>query len=384
LAAESSANRGLHPLHPLPPQPDGVAWPAVGGDRPGSDGWPTGPLDDRVDRAAFEQLIARAFDDKGPLARTYALVVIHRGTLVFERYAGELDGWGKPGEPVEPGTRLLSWSMAKSILHAAVGLLVGDGRLDPAAPATVPEWADPGDPRHAITVTDLLAMRDGLEFNEDYVDGDTSDVIEMLFGQSAADMAHFAADRPLAAAPGERFNYSSGTSNIIAGILARTVGPGDATGAFLRDRLFAPIGMASARPTFDDQGTWIASSYVYATARDFARFGLFYLRDGTWDGERLLPAGWVDDARWTRSIDPTDGFPYGLHWWVVDDGRSTFRAAGHDGQSITCCPVHDLVVVRLGKTPDEHTDDLVAWRAEMVELFDAASDAPVAGGQPPS
>lgn len=350
------------PLPALPAQPGGVPWPA-----PGPDGWPTGPLPPGVDLAP---LLDQVFDDDGPLARTYAVVVVHGGRLVAERYQGALEHWDADPETIGPGTRLLSWSMAKSFLHAVVGMLVAEGRLHPDRPAPVPEWSAPDDGRAAITLEHLLAMRDGLDFAEDYVDGDRSDVIEMLFGAGAADMAHFAADRPLAAEPGERFNYSSGTSNIISGIVARLVGPGPPYEAFLRRRLFDPIGATSARPTFDDAGTFVASSYIHATARDFARFGLLYLRGGVWDGHQLLPAAWVDTARRARSVDPTDGALYGLHWWVVDDGRGTFRAAGYEGQTITICPTLDLVVVRLGKTANEHYPDLVRWRADMVAAFD--------------
>jgi CubicO group peptidase (beta-lactamase class C family) len=116
----------------------------------------------------------------------------------------------------------------------------------------------------------------------------------MLFGAGQDDVAHFAANRPLAAPPGARFNYSSGTSNIISSVAARNVGIGDKYAQFLRERLFGRIGMHSATPEFDHAGTWVASSYVRASARDFARFGLLYLRDGVWDGARLLPEGWVD------------------------------------------------------------------------------------------
>src|SRR5581483_9214785 len=132
---------------------------------------------------------------------------------------------------------------------------------------------------------------------------------------------------PLAAAPGTRFNYSSGTSNVISGIVAQQVGPGRPYREFLESRLFGPLGMRSATVTLDDAGTWVASSYVYATARDFARFGLLYLRDGTWDGTRLLPTGWVDHGRRPRSVDPSDGLVHGAHWWVVGDGHGTFWAA---------------------------------------------------------
>ena len=147
-------------------------------------------------------LLDEVFDDDGPLATTFAVVVVHRGRWSLERYHGALEHFDRPPTPVTADTPLLSWSMAKSVLHAVVGLLVGDGRLDLDAPAPVPEWADPGDPRHAITLRQLLAMRDGLDFVEDYEDDRVSDVIEMLFGDGQADMAHFAADRPLAAPPG--------------------------------------------------------------------------------------------------------------------------------------------------------------------------------------
>src|SRR6202034_2402388 len=163
--------------------------------------------------------------------------------------------------------------------------------------------------------------------------------------------AHFAADRPLAAVPGARFNYSSGSSNIISAVVARVVGPGPPYMRFLRERLFDRIGMESATPELDAAGTWVASSYVRATARDFARFGLLYLRDGIWEGRRILPAGWVDHGRRPRSVDPDDGMIHGAHWWVVGDDHGSFWASGYSGQSILISPGLDLVVVRLGDTP---------------------------------
>jgi CubicO group peptidase (beta-lactamase class C family) len=182
-------------------------------------------------------------------------------------------------------------------------------------------------------------------------------------------VARFAADRALAAPPGTRFNYSSGTSNIISSVVAAVVGRGEPYKRFLQERLFAPLGMHSAQPEFDASGTWVASSYIRATARDFARFGLLYLRDGVWDGRRLLPEGWVDYGRTMQSIDPEDG-PYGAHWWgVAGDTLGTFRALGYEGQSISICPARDLVVVRLGKTPAARYRDLTRWRADVVRAF---------------
>lgn len=343
----------------LPSQPAGVDWP--------TEEWPAGELPPIVD---LTPLLDEVCDNDGPLAETVAVLVVHRGRIVAERYQGALEHFDRPPTPVTAETPLLSWSMAKSVLHAGVGLLVGAGRLDLDAPAPVPEWADPGDPRHAITLRQLLAMRDGLDFAEEYVDGNVSDTIEMLFGDGQSDMAHFAAERPLAAPPGTRFNYSSGTSNIISGIVARTVGPGESYARFLHSRLFGPLGMTSADPEFDEAGTWVASSTLRASARDYARFGLLYLRDGMWDGVRLLPSGWVDDARTWVSEDPDDASPYGAHWWgVAGDTLGTFRASGFEGQSITLCPSLDLMVVRLGKTPHEREPNLIPWRIAMVQAF---------------
>jgi CubicO group peptidase (beta-lactamase class C family) len=344
----------------LPPQPAGVEWP--------TESWPRGALPPRVD---LSPLLDEAFEVEGPLAETFAVLVVQGGRVVAERYQGALEHFDRPPTPVTAATPLLSWSMAKSVLHAVVGLLVGEGRLDLDAPAAVPEWSDPGDPRHAITLRQLLAMRDGLAFVEDYEDDRISDVMHMLFGEGQPDMAHFAADRPLAAAPGTRFNYSSGTSNIISGIVARTVGPGESYARFLHGRLFAPVGMKSADPEFDEAGTWLASTYLRATAQDFARFGLLYLRDGRWDGVRVLPAGWVDYGRTWVSVDTDErNDPYGAYWYGVEgDTLGTFRAAGYEGQSITICPALDLVVVRLGKTPLERKANLVPWRKAMVRAF---------------
>ncbi len=350
----------------LPAQPAGVPWP--------TEEWPEGTLPVAVD---LQPLLDQVFDDEGPLATTFAVLVVAGGRVVAERYHGALEHFDRPPTPVARDTPLLSWSMAKSVLHAVVGLLVGDGRLDLDAPAAVPEWAGAGDPRGAITLRQLLAMRDGLDWVEDYVDEGVSDTITMLFGDGQSDMAHYAADRGLAAEPGTRFNYSSGTSNIVSGVVARTVGPGEPYARFLHERLFGPLGMRSADPEFDEAGTWAASSYLRATARDWARFGLLYLRDGVWDGARLLPAGWVDYGRTMVSIDdPDDPSPFGAHWWGMRgdtleslDPLGTFRASGYEGQSITICPPLDLVVVRLGKTAYEREDNLVPWRAAMVRAF---------------
>jgi CubicO group peptidase (beta-lactamase class C family) len=286
-------------------------------------------------------------------------VVVQHGLLVAERYGGALPSLTHDPTPVTEATPLLSWSMAKSVLHAAVGLLVGDGRLDVDASAPVPEWADPGDPRRGITVRQLLQMRGGLAWVEDYVDDAVSDVIEMLFASGSADVAAYAAAKPLAAAPGTTFAYSSGTSNLVARILGDVVGRGDATRAFLTDRLFSPLGMDDATVKLDDAGTFVGSSFVYCSARSFARFATLYLRGGEWEGARLLVPSWVDDAQRPVSVDVDPRTYYSHHWWL--DGEGTYWASGYHGQRAVVSPACDAVVVRYGDTPAERYPALRAW-----------------------
>ena len=244
------------------------------------------------------------------LGETHALVIVQGGRLVLERYAA---GFG-------PDITCKSWSMAKSITHALAGVLVGDGRLDIHAPADVPEWCSPGDARGAITLDQLLRMSSGLAFVEDYSPEHPSDVIEMLFGKGQDDMAAFAASFPLAQSPGSFFAYSSGTTNIVSRCAARALGAdGPAFEAFMRERLFAPLGMTSADPRFDAAGTFIGSSYCFATPRDFARFGLLYLRNGMWEGRRA-PA---PRAGSTHARAPTFQQPGG-----EIDGRPMARTGG--------------------------------------------------------
>lgn len=339
----------------LPPQPDGVAWPTVE--------WETGPQQ-TGDPGALAELLDPIFAVAATpeLGQSLAFVAVQGGRIVAERY----------GPGVAPTDTLISWSTAKSMTHALLGLLVADGVFDPAAPVGVPEWSGSDDPRAAITADDLLAMRSGLHFVEDYVDDATSDCLEMLWGSGADDVARYAADQPLDHPVDTVFNYSSGTTNILSRLAGHCVGGGEAgMRAFLRHRLFAPIGMTSAEPRFDAAGTWVGSSYVFATARDFARFGLLYLRDGRWDGERLLPDGWVDSARTIRSQDPDDHTFYGHHWWVRGDDVGTFWAAGYEGQMISCVPALDLVVVRLGKTPTDLKGHRERFWHEVLDCFRA-------------
>jgi CubicO group peptidase (beta-lactamase class C family) len=346
--------RNVEVRTPLPAQPPGVPWP--------TDEWPHGDPPPGVDVEQLGRLADVAFERPDLVGATHALVVVHGGRIVVERY----------GSGTTASTTLLSWSMAKSITHAAAGILVRDGRLDVTAPAPVAAWQQPGDPRRGITVEHLLRMVPGLRFVEDYVDDRVSDVIRMLFGDGADDVAGFAASFPLEHPPGTHFNYSSGTTNILARIVGDAVG-GDraAMEAFLQHELFAPTGMRSAVPRFDARGTFVGSSYVYATARDFARFGLLYLRGGTWDGHEVVTREWVEHARTptTAVLPPGETRRYGAHWWLWDDPFGTFAAHGYEGQRIAVVPALDLVVVRLGRTTADHYDDLHDVLAGIVACF---------------
>ena len=332
-------------------------------DQPANTPWPTHEWPEAPRRADLEAVIEEGFAD-GSLGETNAVLVVQAGHIVAERYGGTTPSFTGDGAPVDAATPLISWSMAKSFLHAAVGLLVEEGRLDPSAPAPVAEWRD--DDRRAITLANLLGMRDGLDFLESYEVGRDSDVIEMLFGAGKADMGAFAAAHPLAHAPGTVFNYSSGTTNIVSRLLADAVGRHEDYHHFLTERLFEPIGATSARATMDESGVFVASSFLHATARDFARFGLLYLRGGRWDGSQLLPPEWVATAQVPYSHDPETGFYYAWQWWVTGDEFASYEAHGYEGQLISVVPALDAVVVRLGRTPEDNAALVHEWRTRLL------------------
>jgi CubicO group peptidase (beta-lactamase class C family) len=297
---------------------------------------------------------------------TLALLLIKGGQVVAEWYGTQPANEFQPSQPIGPDTPLISWSMAKSITHAAVAILVDDGVLDLEAPAPVAAWA--GTPKEDIRLIDLLEMRSGLRFVEDYVDGESSHCIDMLFGVGADDHAAYAAALPLDHPPGTVWNYSSGTTNIIARVIGTAVGGGEeATRSFLRDRLFGPTGMPTADPRFDRAGTWVGSSYVFATARDFARFGELYRHDGEIDGQRVLLPGWTDHARTQIAIDPETGHGYGRHWWTWPGYPGSLVAHGYEGQVCAVIPDRELVLVHLGKTDAGASDQLRALLAQLVD-----------------
>lgn len=292
-----------------------------------------------------------------------ACVIQQHGVVAAERYGIN----PHTHEPVTPDTTLISWSMAKSFTHALVGMLVQDGLLDINARAPVPEWA--GDSRREITLHQLLTMTSGVAFNEDYVD-ESSHCVEMLFGSGQSDTAAYAAALPLIHTPGTVFNYSSGTTNIISRICGDALGGGAATLDYIQARLFDPLQMTSATVRLDQSGTFVGSSFVFATAREFGRFGQLYLQDGVWDSQRLLPSGWVDAARTPVPVRVDEDHHYGAHWWLWKDPVG-FGAHGFEGQYTLVFPDTDLVIVRLGVSP---TDDQKAqtrkWLGELANSFD--------------
>ena len=354
---------------------------------PGSSDWPiawwaptnvagVSAVPDERDRR-FDGLIDDLFarpDDEGI---TLALVVLHHGEVIAERYGVQPANLFQPEIVVTADTTLTSWSMAKSITHAALGVLVVDGLVDVAAPAAVPEWA--GTPKAEITLLQLLEMRSGLRFVEDYVDDGVSHCLEMLFGESGPSHAAYAAALPLDHAPGTVYSYSSGTTNIVARIIGDVVygeigGEPDARRnaieSFLHERLFAPVGMTSAAPKFDEAGDFVGSSYVYATARDFAKFGELYRHDGvTSEGARILPAGWSNQARGFSALDPENGCEYGRHWWMWPELPGSLVCHGHEGQYVVVDSDRDLVLVHLGKTPSDASAQLRARLRDMIRLF---------------
>jgi CubicO group peptidase (beta-lactamase class C family) len=361
------ANIASRPLVPLPPQPVGVPFPTTQ--------WPRGnppAAAAPVIKAQFDKAFGGQIKEIG---ETRAVIIVQGGRIVAERYGDKFDATSK----------LISWSMAKSITAALVGIALSDGKLKLDDPLNEPLWAD-NDPRRNITIRQALHMSDGLRWREDgYDDPIQNDAAKMLFGPGRDDIVSYVADRPQEFPPGQKWRYSSGTTNLVSAAIGRAVAPrsvGDPNGQeglrnFMYDRLFRPIGMTNTAAEFDLAGNFYASSLVHATAQDFARFGLLHLRDGVWDGKRILPPGYVDFVRTPTTSEGAKA--YGAHWWLslpnkagtLKDGPyDSFEATGFQGQLIAVIPSKDLVIVRLGLMRDEKGwDTLGAWLQPIVNSF---------------
>jgi CubicO group peptidase (beta-lactamase class C family) len=360
LAALLTAASARSDPAPLPPQPPGVAWPIAS--------WPQGPPD--ADAAALTRAQQELFlpIGRGGVPDTRALLAVQGGRLVLERYA---DGFG-------PESRFRSWSMAKSVTQALVGILVREGRLELDAPAPVPAWGAAGDPRGALTLRNLLNMTSGLD-NADGDDGAQSFVARILFGDLSGDTASAAAQVSLAYPPGTHWAYSTGTTQIVSGILAREVGGGrEGMRAFVERELATPLGAKSLLLEFDAAGTPLGGGYLFASARDWARLGTLYLRDGVWDGRRILPEGWVEFARMPAPAG--NNGTYGAGFWVngepagdqfrpLREGLDAFEMSGNAGQFVVIAPDRDLVVVRLGEMQRFTWPELSSTLSDLIAAF---------------
>jgi len=305
---------------------DNIPWPE--GDKV-SDTIPSGINILKMNRV-LEDVVAGKNGYKG----TFAVAVAYKGALVAEKYA--------PG--FSAGNRFLSWSMAKSFTNALTAIMVKKGLLDIYKPADIPEWKN--DKRNCVTINNLLHMNSGLEWNEDY--GNLSDVTLMLHEQS--DMARYTYEHPMQCRPDSLWKYSSGTTNIVSYLIRKKLGK-EAYLQFPEKELFSKINMRSAVFEIDETGTFTGSSYLYASLRDYVRFGLLYLNNGNWIGQQLFPSDWV---RYTVTPARGSGGRYGAFFWLNASSdfpkapKDMFLCRGHDGQFIFIIPSLQLVVVRTG------------------------------------
>ena len=342
------------------------------------------PLSDKAlaaigsDPGAPREQLARAVDalfTADGLGETRAVIVMHNGHIVAERYADGFDA----------KTRFLGWSLSKTVTAVAIGTLVAEGKLRLDQPAPVAHWQRPGDPRGEITVRQLLQMRSGLRHSETSEPRYDADTIRLLFLDGRDDMAAEAEAQPLEAEPGQQFEYSTASSIILSDVIARVLTPSAnptarqiAVDRFLRDRLFTPIGLTSMTAEYDAAGTMIGGAMIHATARDWARFGEFLRHGGSVKGAQVVPRAWT-----TFMHTPSPRAPdYGAGLWLnrpsgsdrhvlfPEQGPpSLFGMAGHFGQYVLVSPEQRLTVVRLGKTEDEHTRTLVDALSRIAALY---------------
>jgi CubicO group peptidase (beta-lactamase class C family) len=359
-----------------------AALPALGGCSGGA------PAEKPLDEAALQAVaakpgisrekLARAVDDlfaDDEAGETRAVVVSYGGRVVAERY----------GPGFARDTRLTGWSMSKTITGVLIGLLVADGRLRLDESVPIPAWQRSGDPRGEITLRQLLQMRSGLRHAESAPRRAESDQVRMLFTDGRDNMAAYAEAQPLEAEPGRKWAYSSATSVILADIAARVLAEGadparrrQAVADYLNARLFVPLGMTSMVPEFDAAGTFIGSSMVHGTARDWARFGEFLRAGGAVAGAQILPRGWVEFMTAPSPRNPGYGAQLWLNRPQVDGetvllpGRapqSLFGAVGHAGQYVLVSPGQKLTVVRLGMSGSEQLPKVRDHLAAIVGLF---------------
>lgn len=295
-----------------------------------------------IDYTAINHAVAEAFTEPDQ-KQTRAVLVVYKDQIIAEKYAPGFDA----------NSLHLGWSMTKSITATLYGILEGEDMIDINQPAPVASWQN--DDRKNITYNNLLQMNSGLAWEEDY--SRISDVTKMLF--TAPDMRKIAEEKELIHQPGSHFYYSSGTTNLLSGLLKQELGSIQEYLNFPYQMLIDRIGMHSMVLETDASGTYVGSSYSWATARDWAKFGLLYLHKGDWNGDQIFPESWADYVS-TPATD-SDG-TYGAQFWLNDSGtlpdvpRDTYYADGYQGQRVYIIPSKDLVIVRLGLTNGDFFD----------------------------
>jgi CubicO group peptidase (beta-lactamase class C family) len=305
------------------------------------------------EEAGLDRAVEEAFaEPDGGGRNTLAVLVLHEGRLVAERYA--------PG--IDATTPLVGWSMTKSVMATLVGILVREGRLDVNAPAGFPEWSAADDPRRPITLDLLLRMTAGLDIVENQSGADPNTV--MLYLQP--DGAGYSASRSLYTEPNTDFKYMSGCTALASRRVREAAGGTLAkTYAFVHGELFDPLGMTTAVLEPDESGTFMGSSFMLASARDWARFGQLYLQRGVWRERRIVTEDWIDYVTTPTALSPDRR--YGAGFWLNTDRVSwpdlpadAFAARGFQGQIILIIPSRKLVVVRLGASRVASRADEVA------------------------
>ncbi len=299
---------------------------------------------ENIDYAKLNAAVANAFDEKGKInKRTRAVLVIYKDKIIAEKYASGID----------KNSKILGWSMTKSITATMFGILQKQGKIDINKPAPIPEWAN--DERAKITINDLLHMNSGLEWEEDYTK--ISDVTQMLF--LAEDMTQSQINKSLVGKPNATWNYSSGTTNLLSGILRKQFKTHQEYLDFWYSALIDKIGMHSMLVETDMAGNYVGSSYSWATTRDWAKFGLLYLHQGNWNGEQLFDEKW---AKYVATATNGSKGDYGGHFWLnagrkyPDAPRDLYSANGYQGQRVFIIPSQDLVIVRMGLSEEVKFD----------------------------
>lgn len=331
---------GLPALNLPPPEGDPAAIPWPDGDLVESQ-----PLSSNIDQAALEAAAKWAFERESPEQVTLSLLAVHKGQIILERYA--------PG--VDMATKTRTWSTAKSIAATLIGMLVDEGKLaldEPPGLEWLPEGPSPEtDPRGEITLRNMLNMSSGLHtVDNDGMEYATGSGLAYWAGASSVKGA---LSRGLIRKPGTCWDYEN--YDTILGVLAMKKALGDSTAylEFPRRALLDRIGMRNTLLSTDRFGDFVLSSQVYTNARDLARFGMLYLQNGIWNGQRLLSEGWISFVRAPAPSTAGLGNFYGGHWWLVPDGRTdvpkdAYSSAGNRGQYVIVIPSHDLVIVRRG------------------------------------